>query len=90
MFNKDAFKNELLFFYKTILNDLNNGFSLEKVEDGLVKLTASFYGARLPFDKYATDKCYFIATNALKIINGENIDSEIEDFYIEMINKKVK
>ena len=66
--------------------DLENEFSIEEVEDELVKYSTSFYGARLDFDKYAVKKCYFIATYVSEIIKGSinikeinNLCDEIEE-----------
>jgi len=80
--NKEKFKkdfiNELIFFHTVANIDLENNFTIEQVEDELVKFTSSFYGARLDFDEYAVKKCYFIATFAYQIIKG-NIDQVKEE-----------
>lgn len=77
--NREKFKKELLeelkLFCSVAGRDLKKGFTIEQVEDQLVKLSSSFYGARLDFDDYATKKCYFIATYAFQIIKG-NFDEE--------------
>lgn len=71
------FVKELVFFIETANADLKKGFTIEQVEDELIKFTSSFYGARLDFDEYAVKKCYFIATYAYQIIKGK-----LEDEYL--------
>lgn len=73
---KKEFISELLFFNAVANRDLKRGFTIEQVEDELIRFSSSFYGARLDFDEYATKKCYFIATFTYQIIKG-NID-EVE------------
>ena len=76
--NREKFKKEFLkeleFFNIISKRDLQKGFTIEQVEDELIKFSSSFYGARLDFDDYAVKKCYFIATYAYQIIKG-NIDN---------------
>ena len=78
--NRDKFKKEFLkelaFFNMISARDLQKKFTIEQVEDELIKFTSSFYGARLDFDDYAVRKCYFIATYAYQIIKG-NIDNTL-------------
>lgn len=75
---KGEFINELMFFSGVANRDLKQCFTIEQVEDELIRFTSSFYGARMDFDEYAIKKCYFIATFAYQIIKG-NIDvSEID------------
>lgn len=71
---KKEFLKELVFFNEVSKRDLAKGFTIEQVEDELIKFSSSFYGARLDFDDYAVKKCYFIATYAYQIIKG-NVDN---------------
>ena len=90
--NKDnfikEFKRELMFFNMVANKDLELGFTIEQVEDELVKFTSSFYGARLDFDKYATKKCYFIATYAYQIIKGNILDEYLEELWNDILEEK--
>ena len=70
------FLKELVFFNDIANRDLQRGFTIEQVEDELIRFSSSFYGARLDFDEYATKKCYFIATYAYQIIKG-NIEGDM-------------
>ena len=90
--NRDKFQkefiSELLFFNGIANRDLKSGFTIEQVEDELVKYASSFYGARLDFDEYAVKKCYFIATFAYQIIKG-NIDQvELDELCNEIDEEK--
>ncbi len=73
---KENFAKELEFFSLIANRDLKKGFTIEQVEDELIKFSSSFYGARIDFDEYAVRKCYFIATYAYQIIKG-NIDNTL-------------
>ena len=74
---KGEFINELMFFGEVAKRDLKNGFTIEQVEDELIRFASSFYGARLDFDPYVTKKCYFVATYAFQIIKGNIEEKEI-------------
>ncbi len=86
--NKEKFKkefvDELLFFSSIVNRDAKRGYSYDQIEDGLIRYTASFYGARQNFDAYATKKCYFIATNASSIIEGKGLLNQIDKLYKEI------
>ena len=90
--NKEKFKkefvSELLFFNDVAKRDLKRGFTLEQVEDELVKCASSFYGARIDFDEYAVKKCYFIATFVYQIINGTIDEIEIDELCNEIDEEK--
>ncbi len=77
---KKRFLKELSFFNVIANFDLKEGYTINQVEDILVKFTSSFYGSRLKIDKYAINKAYFVATYAYQIIKG-NFD-EIEINYL--------
>ena len=81
--NKEVFKKEFLtelaFFNMVCQKDLKKGFTIEQIEDELIKFTSSFYGARIDFDQYAVKKCYFIATYAYQIIKGHKLDEYLDE-----------
>ena len=81
---KGDFINELMFFSGVANRDLKKGFTIQQVEDELIKFTSSFYGARLDFDEYAIKKCYFIATYAYQIIKGRLDQREIDELCDEI------
>ena len=70
------FIKELAFFSDIANRDLKKGFTVQEVEEELVKYSSSFYGARIDFDEYAVKKCYFVATYAFQIIKY-NIDNTL-------------
>ena len=74
---KGEFINELMFFSGVAQRDIKKEFTMEQVEDELVKFASSFYGARIGFDEYAIKKGYFIATYAYQIINGNINEREL-------------
>ena len=79
---KEEFKRELAFFNMITSRDLEKGYTINQVEDELVKFTSSFYGSRIDFDVFAVKKCYFIATYSRQIIKGEleeNLFNELCD-----------
>ena len=75
---KGEFISELIFFSTVANRDKKVVKDLEKVEEELIKFTSSFYGARIDFDEYASKKCYFVATNASKILAGKLDQKEID------------
>ena len=81
---KKEFAYELVFFNKIANNDLKKCFTIEQVEDELIRFTSSFYGARLDFDEYAVKKCYFVATYAYQIIKGKIEEKEINELCNEI------
>ena len=81
---KGDFINELMFFSGIANRDLKKCFTIEQVEDELVKFASSFYGARLDFDEYAVKKCYFVATYAYQIIKGKIEEKEINELCNEI------
>ena len=86
---KEEFKRELLFFSMIASRDIEKGFTINQVEDELVKFASSFYGARVDFDPFAVKKCYFIATYAYQIIKG-NIGEEYLDELCKDILEEIK
>jgi len=82
---KKEFIKELAFFSEISSRDLEKGFTIEQVEDELIKFASSFYGARLDFDDYAAKKCYFIATYPYQIIKGK-----LEDIYIKELCDEIE
>ncbi len=86
---KNEFKKELVFFSMISNVDLEKGFTVQQVEDELVKFSSSFYGARLDFDVFAVKKAYFIATYAYQIIKG-NIDEDEINYLCDEIEEEVK
>ncbi len=80
---KKEFISELAFFNNIANRDMKKGFTIQQVEDELIKYSSSFYGARLDFDEYAVKKCYFIATYAYQIIKGNLAD----DYLNELCNE---
>ncbi len=78
---KKSFLEELKFFSLIAKRDLEKGFTIEQVEDELIKMTSSFYGSRLDYDEFAMQKGYFIATYAYQIIKGNFDDEYLEEFY---------
>ncbi len=84
---KKEFVNELTLFHMVSKTDLEKGFTIEQVEDELVKYTSSFYGARIDFDEYAIRKCYSIATFAYQIIKGNISKKEFEIELDELCNE---
>ena len=84
---KKEFLTELTFFNEIAKRDIQKGFTIEQVEDELIKFSSSFYGARLDFDDYAVKKGYFIATYAYQIIKG-NIDNLCIDELCEEIEEE--
>ena len=80
--NKDKFKKEfnreLVFFGMIASRDLENGFTVNQVEDELIKYSSSFYGARIDYDVFALKKAYFISKYAYQIIKGD-FDSKLLD-----------
>ena len=87
-FKKD-FKKEIVFFSMIANRDLENGFTINQVEDELVKYASSFYGARLDYDVFAIKKAYFISTYAYKIIKG-SIEEEEIDYLCDEIDEDHK
>ena len=81
---RKEFVQELAFFSEISNRDLKKGFTIEQVEDELVKFASSFYGARLDFDDYAIKKCYFIATYAYQIIKGRFKDEYLQEICDEI------
>ncbi len=75
---KNEFKRELVFFSMIANIDLEKGFTVDQVEDELIKFTSSFYGARMDFDVFAIKKSYFIATYPRQIIHGNIEETEID------------
>lgn len=92
--NREKFKKEFLeelkLFCLVAQRDLKKGFTIEQVEDELIKAASSFYGARIDFDDYATKKCYFIATYAYQIIKGNFDEEYINELCDEIENDKSK
>jgi hypothetical protein len=82
---RKEFIRELTFFNEIANLDLKKGFTIEQVEDELIKFSSSFYGARLDFDDYAVKKCYFIATYAYQIIKGG-----LEDYYFDELCDEIE
>ena len=78
------FIKELAFFSEISNRDLERGFTIEQVEDELIKFASSFYGARLDFDDYAAKKCYFIATYPYQVIKGKLEDYLLKDLCDEI------
>ena len=74
------FKEELNLFSIIAKRDLENGFTIDQVTTEILKLAQSFYGARIDFDSYATDKVYFIGTYVNQIIKGNLLDEYFEEF----------
>ena len=81
---KREFIKELAFFSEIANIDLKKGFTIEQVEDELIKFSSSFYGARLDFDEYAIKKCYYIATYAYQIIKGNVEDITLNELCDEI------
>ena len=73
-----------MFFNKTANRDLKKGFTIQQVEDELVKFSSSFYGARIDFDENAIKKCYFIATYDYQIIKGNIEDIMLNELCDEI------
>ncbi len=69
-FKKD-FSRELVFFGMIASRDLETGFTINQVENELIKYSSSFYGARIDFDVFALKKAYFISKYAYQIIKGD-------------------
>ena len=77
---KKELKEELKLFSIIAKRDLANGFTIDQVTSEVMKLAQSFYGARIDFDSYATDKVYFIGTYVNQIIKGELEEEYLEEF----------
>ena len=86
-FRKEFIK-ELAFFAAIAERDLQNGHSLNEVEDEMIRFTSSFYGARLDYDEYAAKKCYFIATYPRRVINGGLEDILLKELCDEIEEEK--
>ena len=86
-FKKD-FLTELAFFNFIAINDLDHNFTIEQVEDELVKFSSSFYGARLEFDEYAVKKCYFVAMYPYEIIKGKRLNEYLDKLCDDIIEEK--
>ena len=74
---KKRFIKELTFFNVISSFDIKDGYTIEQVEDNLVKFSSSFYGSRTSVDNYAVNKAYFVATFAYQIIKGNFDEVEI-------------
>lgn len=82
------FKEELNFFHLLARRDIEEGFTINQVEDMLDKCSTAFYGSRIDFDELASKKCSFIAVHYYQIIEG-NIEEDLEEFYSDINNKKM-
>ena len=74
---KKRFIKELTFFNVIANIDLKDGFTIEQVEDNLIRFSSSFYGSRMSVDKYAVNKAYYVATYTYQIIKGNFDEVEI-------------
>ncbi len=90
--NREKFKKEFLeelkLFCLVAQRDLKKGFTIEQAEDGLIKATSLFYGARIDFDDYAEEKCRFIATYIFQIIKGNFNEEYLNELCDEIERKK--
>ena len=85
---KKEFMEELKLFNVLAQRDLQK-FTVDQVEDELIRLAESFYGARIDFDENALLKCSFVKTYFHEIISG-NIIQEYLDEYLEDIDNSKK
>lgn len=87
---KEEFLRELLFFSIIASRDIEKGFTINQVQDSLIKYSSSFYGARLDFDMFASKKACFISENAYYIIQGKLKDDDGLDQLCELIEEEHK
>ena len=85
---KKEFMEELQLFCALARRDMQKGFTVDQVKNNLEKCVQSFYGARLDFDDYATEKCSFIATYSNQIISGNLTDEYLEEYYNDVKDKE--
>ena len=86
---KEDFLRELLFFSIIASRDIEKGFTINQVQDSLIKYSSSFYSARLDFDMFASNKACFISENAYYIIQGKLKDDGL-DKLCELIEEEHK
>ena len=84
----DEFSAEAEMLHDIAVKDLEKGIPRDVVEDVFVKYVSAFYAARTSIDPLAEKKGIFVATYASKIIDEEDLSTEVFELCDELENDK--